>query len=396
MAAALAGVKVLDLTRYIAGPFCTQILGDLGADIVKVERVDGGDEGRHVGELVAGDSLFFLSANRNKRSVALNLRAPEAQDVLRRLAAGCDILIENFRPGTMEKMGCGYPELAALNPGLIMVRVSGFGQDGPLAHHPCFDGAAQALSGVMALTGPADGPPIMAGVFVADYSTALYATIAALAALQARHATGKGQMVEATLMESAMSMLTTAIPEQLLLGKESHRLGNRDRYLPPSHCFRSRDGAWVYVVAGNAEHFPRFATAIGEPGLASDPRFGSYAARRENVATLESIIDGWGLAHDAAEILATLHGAGIPCEQVSSIAELVEHAQVRHRGQIVDVPHRTLGTVPMQATAVRMHGTPATIRSGAPALGEHTGEVLHEWLGLGEAELAVLREAGAL
>lgn len=392
----LHGIRVVDLSRYIAGPFCGQVLGDLGADVVKVERLQGGEEGRRIGEMIEGESLFFMSANRNKRSLTLDFRDPEAQALLRRLIGKADIVIENFRPGTMEKMGCSYDRLAAGNPGLVMVRVSGFGQDGPMAGHPCFDGAAQAHSGVMMLTGQADAPPTMAGVFVADYSTALYATIGALAALEARRATGRGQIVEATLMDSAMSMLTTAIAEKMIFGIEQQRLGNRDRYLAPSHCFRSADGKWIYVVAGNEDHFPRFAAAMGMPGLAADERFSTFLARNANVALLETIIEDWAATLPAADILDALHDAGVPCEPVATIGDVIDNAQVRFRKQIVDVPHPLGGTVPFPATAIRMSDTPPAINRGAPGLGAHTEEVLAEWLSLDAQAIGDLRERGKI
>lgn len=384
---ALSGVKVLDLSRYIAGPFCGQILGDLGAEVVKVERADGGEEGRRVGAAVNGETLFFMGANRNKRSLTLDFRSPDGQAILRSLSAKADILIENFRPGTMEKMGCGYEELSRVNPGLVMVRVSGFGQTGPMAHHPCFDGAAQAHSGIMELTGRPDGPPTMAGVFVSDYSTALYATIAALAALQARGRTGRGQVVEATLMESAVSMLTTAIGETRLLGQEQSRLGNRDRYLAPSHCFRTRDGRWVYVVAGNDQHFLRFAEAMGQPELGADPRFSSFVARNAHVAALEELIDEWGRENDAEDVLRTLHEAGVPCEPVATIADVAANPQLRERQMIVEVPHPFGGTVPMPGPAMRMSLTPPAVHRGPPALGEHTRDVLAGWLAMADEEI---------
>lgn len=393
---ALIGIKVLDLSRYIAGPFCGQVLGDLGADVVKVERLDGGEEGRRVGEMIDGETLFFLGANRNKRSLSLDFRHPDGQALLRRLAATADILIENFRPGTLEKMGCGYDVLSAANPGLVLVRISGFGQEGPMASHACFDGAAQAHSGIMTLTGQADGPPTMAGVFVSDYSTALYATIAALAALQARQTTGRGQVVEATLMDSALSMLTTQIAESQLLGIDHTRLGNRDRYLAPSHCFKSRDGKWVYIVAGNDHHFARFAEAMGRPELTEDARFSSFVARNAHVAELETIIDAWGLATDAADILDRLHAVGVPCEPVAEIPDVIANPQLRHRGQIADVPHPSGGTVPVPAPAIRMSETPPAVHRGPPALGAHTDEVLADWLGLGDDAIARIRASGCI
>ncbi|WP_029031639.1 CaiB/BaiF CoA transferase family protein [Salinarimonas rosea] len=396
MSAALDGIKVLDLSRYIAGPFCAQALGDLGADVVKVERIDGGEEGRRVGETVEGDTLFFLSTNRNKRGVAVDFRDPEGLALVRRLALAADIVVENFRPGTMEAMGLGWDALAAENPGLVMVRISGFGQEGPLARHPCFDGAAQAHSGIMAMTGAPGGPPTMAGVFVCDYATALYGAMAALAALQARARTGRGQVVEATLMDSGLSMLTTAIPERILFGREPDRRGNRDRYLSPSHCFQARDGAWIYVVAGSDAHFPRLAAAMEMPGLAADPRFAHFAARNENVAALERIIEDWAAGLDGETILHRLHEAEVTAERVATIGDVVENPQVAARGMIVDVPHPALGSVPFPAPAMKLHATPTTIRRGAPGLGEHAAEVLAEWLGMDDREVARLAEAGTI
>ena len=262
--------------------------------------------------------------------------------------------------------------------------------------HPCFDGAAQAHSGIMTLTGPAGGAPTMAGVFVADYSTALYASIAALAALQARQDTGKGQVVEATLMDSALSMLTTAIGESKLFGTEQTRLGNRDRYLSPSHCFKSRDDKWVYVVAGNDHHFVRFCEAMGMPELSGDDRFSTFFARNANVAELEAIIDAWGLKHDAEEILTALHAVGVPCEPVASIADVVENPHLAHRAQIVEVPHPAGGTVPVPASAIKMSATPPGVHRGPPALGAHTREVLGDWLGIGDEEFAAIQETDCL
>jgi crotonobetainyl-CoA:carnitine CoA-transferase CaiB-like acyl-CoA transferase len=396
MTESLAGLRVLDLSRYIAGPFCGQLLGDLGADVVKVERIDGGEEGRRVGETVGGDSLFFLSANRNKRGIAIDFRDPAAQALLGELASKADILIENFRPGTLERMGLGWDKLSAINPRLILVRITGFGQDGPMAQHPCFDGAAQAISGLMRMTGAHDGPPTMSGVFVCDYSTALYATIAALAALRARDQTGRGQVVEATLMDSGLALMTTAIPEYLLNKKEPPRLGNRDRYLSPSHCFRSNDDVWIYVVAGNDAHFPLFAGAMGMPALAQDPRFANFVARNENVGALETIINDWAACLDGETILAKLHAAEVPCERVATIAEVVTNPQVVYRKQIVDVPHPQLGSIPFQAAALRLSDTPPSIRRGAPGLGEHNAEVLTEWLGMDESRIGRLRDDGVI
>jgi crotonobetainyl-CoA:carnitine CoA-transferase CaiB-like acyl-CoA transferase len=396
MSGALDGLKVIDMSRYIAGPFCGQLLGDLGADVVKVERIDGGEEGRRVGEAIAGDTFFFLSANRNKRGLAVDFRDPESQALLADLVAQADILVENFRPGTLEAMGMDWDSLHARNPRLILVRITGFGQDGPMAQHPCFDGAAQAVSGLMSMTGQHDGPPTMSGVFVCDYTTALYATIAALAAVRAREQNGLGQVVEATLMDSGLALMTTAIPEYLINGELPPRLGNRDRYLSPSHCFCSRDGGWIYVVAGNDQHFHRFATAMDLPDLAQDPAYATFVARNANVDALEAVINNWAAAHDCEDILVKLHKADVPCEKVATIADVVTNPQVIHRRQIVDVPHPVAGVIPFQAPALKMWGTPPEITRGAPGLGEHSRDVLKEWLGYADADVQRLEDQGLI
>jgi crotonobetainyl-CoA:carnitine CoA-transferase CaiB-like acyl-CoA transferase len=282
-AGALAGLKVLDLSRFIAGPHCAMILGDLGASVVKVERVQGGDEVRALQPQVGGDSLYFQVFNRNKRSLTLNFRDPGAQDLLRRLIDQADVLIENFRPGTMEKMGLGWPEVHALNPRLVMARISGFGQQGPRSGEPCFDAIAQASSGLMSLTGSPKGPPMVAGTFLVDYSTALYATIGVLSALQHRNASGEGQLVDLSLLGSGISLLLTAIPEQAALGRTMSRVGNRDRYSAPAQTFKTRDGRWVYLLAGNDAHFPRLCKIMQRADLLADQRFATIPARMANV-----------------------------------------------------------------------------------------------------------------
>jgi len=393
---ALSGIRVLDMSRYISGPYCGQVLGDLGADVVKVEKTGSGEEGRRVGEMIDGETLFFLGANRNKRSLTIDFRAPEGQALLKRLVSTADIVIENFRPGTLEKMGLGYDEFSSANPGLILVRITGFGQEGPMASHPCFDGAAQAHSGLMTLTGQPDGPPTMAGVFVADYSTALNGVIAALAALQARQKTGRGQVVEATLMDSAMSMLTTAVGEASERGSEQTRLGNRDRYLAPSHCFKSKDDRWIYIVAGNDQHFDRLCVIMEMPELAADPRFSNPINRNRHVGQLEEFINAWGKKKEGDAILQLFHDAAIPCEPVATISDVITNPQVQYRRQIIDIPHPKSGTVPVPASAIRMSQTPPGVFRGPPALGAQTAEVLRDWLGMSPDEIDNVISSGAV
>ncbi|HSU98822.1 MAG TPA: CoA transferase [Roseiarcus sp.] len=390
---ALAGLKVLDLSRFIAGPHCAMILGDLGASVVKVERVQGGDEVRALEPQMGGDSLYFQVFNRNKRSLTVDFRNPRAQDLLRRLVGRADVLIENFRAGTMEKMGLGWPEVHALNPRLVMARISGFGQQGPRAGEPCFDAIAQASSGLMSLTGSPDGPPMVAGTFLVDYSTSLYATIGVLSALQHRNASGEGQLVDLSLLGSGISLLLTAVPEQAEFGRTMTRVGNRDRYSAPAQTFRTRDRRWIYLLAGNDAHFPRLCRIMQRKDLLEDPRFATIPARMANVDAIEAIVGEWVGARDAAEVLRLTREAEVSCAEVATIDEIVRDPRIRAEGHITEVSHGREGPVTMQASPIRMSKTPAEVRLAAPRLGEHTEEILSEWLSLDPREIAALKDS---
>jgi CoA:oxalate CoA-transferase len=393
---ALSGIKVLDLSRFIAGPFCAMQLADMGADVVKVERPVIGEDQRAIDPRVGVESLYVMQHNRNKRGMTLDLRHARAQQIVRDLAAKCDILVENFRPGTMEKMGCGFDVLSKINPRLIMVRISGFGQDGPLAEKPCFDVIAQAMSGLMDMTGRPDGPPTMIGTFIVDYTSSLYATMGALGALHARETTGRGQVVDVALLDSAISLLMTAIPEYLLLGNVTTRRGNRDRYTAPANSFRTASGDWVLLSCGNNTLFPRFARAAGLAHLLDDPRFADANARMANVDAIEQIVSEWAAAHTTEDVLRVTTAADVPCAKVSTIADVVANPQLRHREQIVELPHPTIGRLPMHGLTIKFGDTPGAIGRAAPSIGEHTDEILRDWLGLDDDAIARLHEERAL
>ncbi|MGQ9368320.1 CaiB/BaiF CoA transferase family protein [Azospirillum sp. ST 5-10] len=396
MAGALNGLKVLDLSRFIAGPHCSMVLGDLGADVVKVERPGRGDDTRILPPEVGGETLYYMVFNRNKRGITLNLRDPRGQALLRDLAARADVLVENFRPGTMERMGCGWEDLRARNPRLIMARISGYGQTGAKAQEPCFDVIAQAASGLMEITGAADGPPTMAGTYVVDYTTALYAAIGIMAAVERRHHTGEGQMLDISLIGSATSLLMTAIPEQALFGRAMTRMGNRDRYAAPAGTFRTRDGAWVHLIGGNSNHFPRLVRMLERPDLLSDPRFATGADRMRHADALEGIVAAWVARHAADEVLAAARRAEVPATRVATVADVAADPDLRAQGHIVEVEHPTAGRVPMQGIPVRLSESPAAVERPPPRLGEHTSEILGEWLGLSAAEVDGLRRADVL
>jgi CoA:oxalate CoA-transferase len=393
---ALAGLRVLDCSRFIAGPYCGMLLGDLGADVIKVERPQGGDEARGFGPAIAGETLYLMVYNRNKRSLTLDFRHAEGPTLLRRLAAQADVLIENFRPGVMEAMGCAWPALHALNPRLIMARVSGFGPDGPLAERPGLDVVGQAMGGLMHLTGAPDGPPTMAGAYVVDCTTALHATIGILAALARRRVTGQGQLVDASLLDAAVSLLSTAIPEQLALGGAAGRQGNRDRYAAPSNTFRARDGAWVHIVAGSQALFVRLAGLMGRADLLAHPDFATQEARVRNAEAVERIAAEWAAGQDAAALVECCNRAGVPAARVATIAEVAENPQLRHRGRITRVAHPSAGAVPVVGPVIGLSESPAAIHRPSPRLGEHTDEVLRDWLALPPDRIAALRADGVV
>ncbi|RKP57742.1 CaiB/BaiF CoA transferase family protein [Pararobbsia silviterrae] len=390
--AALEGLKVLDLSRFIAGPHCTMQLADFGADVVKIERRATGDDTRAVFPQIGGESFYFMTFNRNKRSMTLNFRDPRGQALLRELAADADVLVENFRPGTMDKMGCGWETLHALNPRLVQASISGYGQTGALAGEPCFDGIAQASSGLMSMTGQADGPPTVAGSFVVDYCSALYATIGIMAALERRHTTGKGQWVDVSLMGAATSLLMTAIPEQLLLGKSMSRRGNKDRYSAPAEVYKTRDDHWIYLISGNNTLFPRLAAVMERPDLLSHPKFESLEARMTHRADIEAIVAQWVARHTADEVIALARRAELPVARVATIDEVTDDPYMRDAGHIVDVDHPTVGRFPTQGLPIRLSESPARIRSAAPTLGHDTETILKDWLGKSSHEIAALRD----
>lgn len=392
----LEGIKVLDLTRVLAGPFCTMLLGDMGAEVVKVERKGKGDDSRALPPHVAGESLYFMVLNRNKQSITLDFRHPRAPSLLRELAQQADVLVENFRAGTMEKMGCGYDALKEINPRLIMVSISGFGQDGPYSQRPCYDSIAQALSGIMELTGDPDGPPTKAGIFISDYGAGLYATIGILSAIRAREQTGVGQWVDISLLDVATSFLITAIPEYLLLGRKMTRYGNRDRYTAPTNVFKTKDGEWVCLSAGAEPFFPKVAQIIGRAELLQDPRFATLEARLEHFEEGEDLVGKWVASKTADEVVALMDKAEVPCAKVASIDEVVTNPQIKHRRMVVEMEHPTVGRVPMQGLTIKFSHTPKRIRRPAPLLGQHNQEVYGRWLGLTSEQVAELKGDGVI
>lgn len=390
---ALTGIRVLDLSRFIAGPLCAQILGDLGAEVIKVERPSG-EDARGMEPTVGGQSLYVMSYGRNKRGITLDTRHPEALGILERLVATSDVLVENYRPGTLAKMGLGPERLAELNPGLVLTSLSGFGQTGPMRDRALFDPIAQALSGLMSLTGSPDDPPTLAGAFLADHLTGVYGALGTLAALHARRATGLGQVVDVASLDVMFAALGMPPSTYLNLGVTPTRTGSRDTLSGPANVFRARDG-WIYLHAGTNPLFARFCGMVGRPELLSGA-WATVAGRMADIDAVEQVVKDWVAGQDCAEVSARLESAGIPFGEVLSIPEVTALPQLLEREMVVEVPHTTAGTVTLPGIPIKLGGTPGKIRHGAPDLGEHNGEVYAELLGLGPDDLARLAHDGVI
>ncbi|MFP6697910.1 MAG: CoA transferase [Alphaproteobacteria bacterium] len=394
MTRALDGIMVLDLSRYVAGPYCAQMLGDFGADVIKIEKPDVGDPMRGVGAATGEDKLYMLMYNRNKRSLTLNLRDPRGREILADLIKGADVLVENFRPGTMEAMGFGWDQVSTLNPRLVMARISGFGQDGPWAKRPAFDAIAQAEGGLMQLTGVEEGPPTMMGAVMIDYSTGTNAALGVLAALHARERTGKGQVVDVPLLDTAMSFLMTAVADYHQDGTVMGRMGNRDRYSAPTNTYATGDGKHLHLMSAGQKHFEALIAIFGEQDILADPRFATSADRFANSDLVDETVAGWFLRHDEAWLYDRLVASEIPCARLATVADVVENPQVKHRGQIIEVEHPHHGRVHLQGNPIRLAETPVETYRAVPTLGQHTDEILREIFD--QEAIAALRKDGVI
>jgi CoA:oxalate CoA-transferase len=389
----LAGIKVLDLSRFVAGPHAAQMMGDMGADVVKIEGL-GGEPSRRLAPLINGESTYFMALNRSKRGMALDLRSPAGLEVLRGLMKQADILIENFRPGTLAEMGFPPEELARINEGLIVVSISGHGQDGPYASRGCFDSVAQAMSGLTSVTGQPDGPPVRAGFYVGDYGASLYATIGALLALNSRSRTGKGQHVDVSLVEALLSMTTTFIPGFLGAGVAPGRDGNGNPHAAPADLFEASDG-YVQIAASTDGLFRSLTQAMGRPELVSDARFATHSMRVANTEALNEEVSAWTRQFTKRELSQTLSDHEVPAGPILTIPEVVQDEQLRHRGFFTSIDHPVAGGVQFAGPVVRLSHTPARATQPAPLLGQHTEEVLHQWLGADATAIGEMRMRGA-
>ena len=395
-AGALSGVRVLDLSRVLAGPYCTMFLGDLGAEVVKVEQPGAGDDTRGWGPPFAGgESAYFLSVNRNKKSLTLDLKTPAGKELLRGLAGRADVLIENFRPGTMDAWGLGEKELRAANPRLIYASLSAFGADGPMSAWPGYDLIVQAWGGLMSITGAPDGEPTKVGVAIVDIVAGLMLGKAICAALFAREKSGVGQKLDTSLLEAEVACLVNAGSNFLIGGQIPGRHGNAHPNIVPYQSFKTADG---YLVVGVASEpiWRRLCAAIGKRELADDPRFAKNAQRVENRGELLDILGKLFRGRESRVWLEILQEAEVPCAPVQTIDQVFSDPQVIHRGMLAEIEHPSAGKVKMAGIPVKFSATPAGFHLPPPRLGEHTQSVLAEWLGMNGPEIAVLREKGVL
>jgi crotonobetainyl-CoA:carnitine CoA-transferase CaiB-like acyl-CoA transferase len=390
----LAGVRVLDLGTRIGAPFAATLLADFGADVIKVEQPDGGDFMRSIGPFVDGYSLFWAVEGRGKRSITLDLRQAKGQELLRRLVEKADVVVENFRPGTLEKWGLGYDALAAVNPAIVLARVSVYGQTGPYRHRPGLDRNGIAFGGLMYITGYPDRPPVRPGVIVSDYLTGVFNAFAIMVALYERDVrrSKTGQWVDLSLYESVLRILEHTVAAYDRLGIVRERQGNRLENSAPLDNWETKDGRHVCIVAAGDGLFPRLARAMGMPELLGDPRFRTLALRAAHADEINAIVAGWVAARTAREIEDVLAAAEVPFSLIYNVREIVENPHVQARGNIVTVEDPVIGPVRMQGVYPTLSRTPGAIRYPAPRLGEHNGEVYGELLGLDDAAIAALRE----
>lgn len=382
---ALAGIRVVDLTRVLSGPFCTMLLADLGADVIKVEGPEG-DPTRAIGAGRDGLSWYFAAFNRNKRSILLDLKREADRQVLARLIETADVLVENFRPGVLEAMGFAQARLEASNPRLVTCSINGFGSVGPYRDRPAFDFVAQAMSGFMATNGVEGGPPLRTAAPLTDLAAGLYAALGIVAALRAREITGRGQRVEATMLGSMLSLLGYLTPEYLATGRPPPRTGNDHPILAPYGLFATADRE-IAIAPANEGIVRRLFAELGLETLLEDPRYASNAERVKRREELRARIEAVLVRAPAEVWIARLNAAGVPCGPVNGLAEALADPQVEGLGMVLDVPHPGHGVVRMTGFPLRLEGTPCAIRRPAPELGEHTGEVL--------AELGIAREGAA-
>lgn len=391
MTLALENIKVLDLTRVLAGPYATMILGDLGADIIKIEMPNKGDDSRHFGPYQNNESAYFMSLNRNKKSITLNLKSEKGKKIFLDLVKKVDVVVENFRPGTMEKLGIPYDVLKKINPAIIYASCSGYGQYGPYSKRPAYDGVVQALGGIMSITGQKDGKPTRVGTSVGDITAGLFCSIGILAALYSREETGLGQMVDVAMLDCQVAILENAVSRYIVTGEVPIPNGNRHPSIVPFEPFETSDGE-IMIAAGNDNLWIKLCKALDKENLSHDERFTTNPLRNDNYDILRPIIASIVKEKTTEEWQEILDTAGIPNGPINTVDKVIENPQVKAREMIVDIEHPSAGKLKIPGIPIKLNRTPGEIRKPAPLLGEHTSEVLFSYLGYTKAEVEELKK----
>jgi crotonobetainyl-CoA:carnitine CoA-transferase CaiB-like acyl-CoA transferase len=392
----LTGLRVLELGSTVAGPFCGRLLADFGAEVIKVEAAEG-DTVRSMGKRLDGRSLYAASIFRNKELISVDLRLPEGQEVVRKLVRSCDVVVENFRPGALERWNLGFDDLSKINPKLIMVRISGFGQTGPYSQRPGFGVIGEALSGLRHITGDPDRPPARVATSLTDYITGLYGAFGAVMAILARHQTGRGQVIDTALYESAFSFMEPHIPAYDKMGLIAGRAGSRLPDSVPNNLYPTRDNAFIHIAAVGDPVFRRLATTMGRADLADDARFRGNLERGDHADELDAIIAEWTGAHDLEKLETLLHGSAVPASRIYNMAEIFRDPHYTARGAIVEAPDGEFGSIKMANVVPRLSATPGRVRhAGGGVVGADTRDVLHRVAGLSVAEINQLVSAGVV
>ena len=393
----LTGLKVIEICTTIAGPACARLLGDMGADVIKIEPFDG-DPVRQMGQHLGDVSLYAASLMRNKRSIALDLKTQAGRDLARQLIDRADILVENNRPDVMERLGLGYAALSERNPGLVMVRISGYGQDGPYADRPGYGAICEAVAGVRHMTGDPDRPPARVALATTDYLSSVYAAFGAVAAIHARHTTGKGQVVDMALYEAAFTQMEPVVPAYDKLGLVPQREGANLPSMAPNSSYPTQDGAWMLIAANSQPIWRRLVQLMGQPALLVDPRFETIQVRGkpDNMRAIDTIVANWTRQHDAAALEQLLQEAQVPCSRVYTIADIYADPHYRARAMLQQVPHPTVGHTTQIGVVPRLSDTPGSIRQTGPDAGANGRDVLEQELGIAPEALDALVRAGAV
>ena len=393
----LNDIKVIELGQLLAGPYCGQLFADFGATVIKLEQPGVGDPLRRWGrEQVDDQALWWPIAARNKRSVTCNLRDPRGQDIVRRLVSDADVLLENFRPGTMEKWGLGWEDLSKINPRLVMVRVSGFGQTGPYAARPGYASIGEAMGGLRYVVGDPSTPPSRTGISIGDSLAAIYATLGAFVALHQVRESGRGQVVDAAIYESVLAVMESLIPEFTIGQFIRERTGPMLPNVAPSNIYPTSDGDWILIAANQDSLFGRLCKAMGQPELAIDPRYCDHSARGCNQVELDAVISEWTRTMPADELLTLMHDHEVASGRLYRAPDMLNDPQFAARESIIEVDHPKFGKFAMQNVFPRLSETPGSVEWTGPELGQHNQEVLGDWLGLTDQDIADLRAAGVV